>query len=166
VPANQRPQLIDAAGANLEEVMKQAKWISLLFVGLISCAPAQQRSPEERFPLKAGQVWILNTGDLRPLNVKFTNLEFQIEGPIKAADGELSVSIKAGVNPGRLSYKDSKLDLQVKTDPNSTSKLAFCMFPGAASDSTSLEGSGFATDISVTNSGLAADGTCSLKLKR
>jgi hypothetical protein len=157
----------DDADIKLEDRMKYAKWLSLmLFVGLISCAPAQQRSPEERFPLKAGQVWILNTGDLRPLNVKFTNLELQIDGPIKAADGELSAAIRAGQNSGRVSYKDLKLDLQVKVDQNSTSKLAFCMFMGAVSDSTSLEGLGFATDISVTNSGLVANGTCSLNLKR
>ena len=147
--------------------MKQAKLISLILLfGLISCAPAQQRSPEERFPLKAGQIWVLNTGDLRPLNIKFNDLEVQLDGPIKAADGELSALIRAGTTSGRVSYKDSKLDLQVKTDPNSTSKLAFCMFPSVGSDSTSLEGSGFATDISVTSSGLAADGSCSLKLKR
>jgi hypothetical protein len=148
-------------------MMKQSKWISLLALGLISCAPAQdQRSPEERFPLKAGQVWILNADNLRPLGVTFKDVKVQLAGPITTSSSGLSAPIRADNANGRVNFQDAKLNLQVNVDPDTTTKLGLCTFTSVGSTSTQLEGTGFAVDTAVTNSGLTGPTNCTMKLQR
>jgi hypothetical protein len=145
----------------------KSKWTAIVFLVLVACAPAQdQRSPEDRFPLKAGQVWILNADNLRPLGVTFKDVRVQLVGSIVSSSSGLSAPIRANSANGRVNFQDAKLNLQVNVDPNSTSKLGLCTFTSVGSSSTQLEGTGFAVDIAETTSGLTGPTNCTMKLER